>query len=160
MFDWKKKKQVAKEKDFLLNEITSKYPSSINLWDLVGKYGLLFDKGKTENISFVSAYCDEFYKSGYLTRREITSSEPVGGYTNYSLRGEPLGFVFLNQDGGFIKSHNTKTLNHNWIIAKTAAAIGNALIIIFISYYATFKKDENTCKCCVHKHRYYNSIYK
>ena len=58
-----------------------------------------------------------------------------------------FGSLFFEK-GGFNNENKTFKLNHNWKIAKTSAAVANAVIIILISIWAIIesKKEPETKK--------------
>ena len=48
----------------------------------------------------------------------------------------------MREEGGFKSRYNTRILKKSWIVAKTIAAIANALIIIYVSIWAINVADK------------------
>jgi hypothetical protein len=75
----------------------------------------------------------QFGELGFVSLQDLTAKPD---YRNYLISLESKAYFFFHLEGGFIKLHKIERRRHIWIVAKTIAAILNAVIIILIGYWS------------------------
>lgn len=85
---------------------------------------------------------NHFVNLNYIKKTIIENKNNSKTKPPYACEITYLGFLFF-ENGGFKKENKILRQRNIWIVAKTIAAVANALIIIFISIWAIIesKKD-------------------
>ena len=95
----------------------------------------------------VTLIINSLKENGYLEKIISTVENASKIQPPYTVRITYQGMLFFDL-GGFKNENKTLRLNHKWKVAKIIAAVANAAIIIFISFWAIIesKKEPKTEK--------------
>lgn len=86
---------------------------------------------------------NHFVNLNYIKKTIIENENNSKTKPPYACEITYLGFLFFEK-GGFKKENKILRQRNIWIVAKTIAAVANALIIIFISIWAIIESEKDS----------------
>lgn len=90
----------------------------------------------------IHTLADDLLNENLVINRGDLASRDSKWHGDKLLNLSPKGQFFLREEGGFKSRYNTRILKKSCIVAKTIAAIANALIIIYVSIWAINVADK------------------
>jgi len=91
----------------------------------------------------IHTLADDLLNENLVINRANLATKDSKWHGDKSLNLSPKGQFFLREEGGFKSRYKTQRLKKSWMIAKTIAAVANALIIIYVSIWAINVADKS-----------------
>ena len=125
------KKKKAQLKDDVLNNVNNLNQSDPHI----------IAKEHNVNGYLIRYLCEELAEEG-LIKLIIVTGKLSGPTNDFLLQPTNKGIFFLLVDGGFLSKYKSESWNRTWVIAKTVAAVLNAIFIILIGIYSIYLTDK------------------
>ena len=126
------RRKKAKLKDDILGLVSDKATKG-SVYDIADKL--------KEDVKLITYLSEELGNEELVRLTEVTSKQNAVP-REYILSPTNKGIYFLTFDGGHIQKFKNERVGRRWIIAKTIAAITNALAILAIGIYTVYLSDK------------------